>query len=157
VHKDLDLRIIEELRRDGRASLNWLGGTLGVSTTTVSNHLKRLLGKGIIKRFKPELDYERLGYGLTAIVAMKARGGDLEGLAAELREHGCFIHIYEVTGPFDLWLIGKFRGRGELHGELDRLLKNPAVQETETAIVLEAIGEEMDLPLYLEGLDSARL
>jgi DNA-binding Lrp family transcriptional regulator len=141
VHRDLDLRIIEGLRQDGQVSLNQLGRMLGVSTTTVSNRLKRLLEEGIIRRFKPELDYECLGYGLTA----------------ELARHGCFTHIYEVTGPFDLWLIGKFRDREELHGELDRLLGDPAVQDTETTIVLKIIREEADLPLPLGGLDSVRL
>lgn len=157
VHRDLHRRIIEELRRDGRAPLNQLGGALGVSTTTVGHRLKRPLKGGIIRRFKPEPDYELWGYGLTAIIAVKAPGRDREGLVMELERDGSFTHIYEVTGPFDLLLIGKFHDRGEPHEELDRLLRDPVAQGTETAIVPKISWERADLPLHLGGLDSALL
>jgi len=133
--------------RDGRASLNRIAKRLGVSTTTVSGRLKRLLEEGIIRRFKPELDYEKLGYDLTAVIQVKAQGSGLEGLITELRGHHCLTHIYGITGPFNLLLIGKFHDRAELNAELDRITRNPIIQEVNTAVVLEVIAEGADLDL----------
>lgn len=151
MHRDLEYRILEELLRDGRASLNRIAKRLGVSTTTVSSRLKRLLEEGIIRRFKPELDYEKLGYDLTAIIQVKLQGQEIEDFIAELRGHRCLTHIYEITGPFNFLLIGKFRNRAELNAELARLIKNPIIRETDTSVVLEVIVEGVDLDLRPRG------
>ncbi len=148
MHRDLEYKILAELLRDGRASLNRIAKRLGISTTTVSQRLQHLLEEGIIRRFKPELDYEKLGYDLTAIIQVKAQRQGIEELIAELRSHRCLTHIYEITGPFNLLLIGKFRDRAELNAELDRIAMNPIIQETSTAIVLEVIAEGADFDLH---------
>ena len=147
VHRDLEFKILAELLHDGRASLNRIAKRIGISTTTASQRLKRLLEQGIIRRFKPELDYEKLGYDLTAIIQVKVQGQGLRDFIEELRGHRCLTHIYEITGPFDFLLIGKFRNRAELNAELARIQENPIIRETNTSVVLEIVEEGADLDL----------
>ena len=151
MHRDLEYKILAELLRDGRASLNRIAKRLGVSTTTVSSRLKHLLEEGIIRRFKPELDYEKLGYDLTAVIQVKVQGQGINDFIDELRKHRCLTHIYEITGPFDFLLIGKFRNRAELNAELARIIGNPIIRETNTSVVLEVIEEGADLDLRPAG------
>lgn len=70
MYRDLDERLIKAMQEDGRASLRALARRLGVSTTTVGKRLQRLLERGIIRRFKPVLDYEKLGFQITTITQL---------------------------------------------------------------------------------------
>jgi DNA-binding Lrp family transcriptional regulator len=64
MYKDLDLKIIAELRKDGRASARQIGKRLGISTTTVAGRIHAMQKSGMIRGFRPLLDYQKLGYGI---------------------------------------------------------------------------------------------
>ena len=70
-YRDLDLRLIEALLEDGRRSVRKLAEVLKVSPSTVSHRLNDLTDRGVISRFKPVIDYGRLGYGLIAVTKIK--------------------------------------------------------------------------------------
>lgn len=152
MYKELDEQIIEQLKRDGRASLREIAQALGVSTTTVSKHLGQLEQRGVIRGFKPVLDYPKLGYSITAITQIKAKGNLLHEIVDSLKEDDRLTHVYEITGEFDLLVIGKFRDQESMNREIKRLLNHPAVEQTNTSIVLSAPKEEGDIRLAsLEG------
>jgi len=54
-YDNLDLKIINLLLEDGRASLRSIAEELDVSVTTISNHLKSMEEEGIVQGFKPVL------------------------------------------------------------------------------------------------------
>lgn len=51
-------------------------------------------------------------------------------------------HVYEITGEFDLLVIGKFRDTDSMNREIKKLLSHKAIKETNTSIVLGAGKEE---------------
>src|SRR5262245_16808811 len=69
----LDLAIARALERDARITLLELSRQLGTSRTTVSERLNRLIEQGFVRGFHARLDYPRLGYPLTAFVAIQAQ------------------------------------------------------------------------------------
>jgi len=142
MYRDLDARIIRVLQEDGRASLREIAQQLGVSTTTVSKRLQRLLDSGIIKGFKPVLDYEKLGYPITAITQIKAKGNRIPEILEALRADPNLTHVYEITGEFDLLVIGKFKDQDSMNREIKRLLGHPAIEHTNTSIVLSVVKED---------------
>lgn len=75
MYKDLDLKIIAELKKDGRASLRTIGKRLGTSTTTVASRIHAMEKGGVIRGFRPLLDYRKLGLDITAVTLVKAMGG----------------------------------------------------------------------------------
>ena len=76
-YENLDRKLVNALLGDGRASLRSLAEDLDVSVTTVSNHLSDLEEDGIIRGYTPKVDYDALGYDVTAILQLKVEGSGL--------------------------------------------------------------------------------
>lgn len=146
-YRDLDARLIEALREDARRSLRELGEALGVSTSTVRNHLRGLEERGVIVGYRPVIDYARLGYGLVAVIRIKARGDALPGIVDALVADDRLTHVYEITGDFDVMVVGRFRSETEMNQEIKRLLGLPGIEGTNTSIVLSAPKEAGDISL----------
>ncbi|ELZ29524.1 AsnC family transcriptional regulator, partial [Halosimplex carlsbadense 2-9-1] len=107
-YENLDRKLVNALLGDGRASLRSLGEDLDVSVTTVSNHLSDLEEDGIIEGYTPKVDYDKLGYDVTAVLQLKVEGNALPEVTDSLRDHDQMISVYEVTGDYDIIAIGKF-------------------------------------------------
>lgn len=147
MHKNLDLEIVSELEKDGRASLRQIAMALGVATTTVSNRLSALEKDEVILGYRPVIDYAKLGFGLTVIIQIKVQGEHFPEVINELVSHRSLTNVYETTGDFDVVAVGKFKDTEAMNHEIKRLLSNPNVEETNTAVVL-GIGKE-NSPLRL--------
>ncbi len=144
-YDNLDLKIINLLLDDGRASLRSLAEELDVSVTTVSNHLKSMEEEGIIEGFKPVVSYPDLGYTVTCVLMIKAEGDGLRDLVDELRDEKSFINVYEVTGDFDIIATGKFQDTEDMNDTIKNLLNKPMVRETNTNVVLSTVKEGEDI------------
>lgn len=144
-YDNLDLKIINLLLEDGRASLRSIAEELDVSVTTVSNHLKDMEEEGIIQGFKPVISYPDLGYTVTCVLMIKAEGDGLRELVGELNEEDSFLNVYEVTGDFDIIATGKFKDTEEMNDTIKDLLNSPMVRETNTNVVLSTVKEGEDI------------
>ena len=142
MYKDLDYRIIAELRKDGRASLRQIGRRLEISTTTVAGRIRVMERNGLIRGYRPLLDSRKLGLGITAITLIKAVGGKIPALMNDLMKDPALTHVYEITGEFDLVVIGKYKDTDSMNREIKKLLSNKAIKETNTSIVLGTAKEE---------------
>ncbi len=146
-YRDLDLRLIEALREDARLSVRGLAKRLSVAPSTVAHHLESLIERGVIKGFSPVLDYKKLGIGLVAVTKIKARGEALPAIVEALSEDPHLSHVYEITGEFDVLVIGRFRDETEMNREIKRVLSLPGIEGTNTSIVLSAAKEGADIEL----------
>lgn len=145
--KKLNEEILKTFMRDGRKSIRKVARELDVSPSTVSNHLDAMIEDGIIKRFKPAVDYEKLGFDLTAITKIQAKGSEITDIVERLKDEGNLTHVYEITGEFDILVIGKFDSRESMNKEIKRMLNFSAVERADTSIVLNAVKEDSSLDL----------
>jgi len=149
-YENLDRKLVNELLGDGRASLRSLAEDLDVSVTTVSNHLSTLEDDGIIQGYTPKVDYDALGYDVTAIVQLKVEGSSLPEVTESLRNHKQMISVYEVTGDYDIIAVGKFTDTDGMNEQIKELLTDPEIKESNTSVVLNAASEheqfDLDLP-----------
>jgi len=149
-YENLDRKLVNELLDDGRASLRSLAEELDVSVTTVSNHLSELEEDGIIDGYTPKVDYDALGYDVTAILHLKIEGPALVDVTEGLTEHEQMISVYEVTGNYDIVAVGKFVDTDDMNDEIKRLLTDPEIMESNTSVVLNAATEneqfDLDVP-----------
>ncbi|MFW6071015.1 MAG: winged helix-turn-helix transcriptional regulator [Candidatus Bipolaricaulota bacterium] len=143
----LNGKILESLMEDGRKSIRKVAEDIGVSPSTVSNHLEDLLEDGVIKKFKPAIDYEKLGLDLTAITKIQAEGSEITKIVNRLKGEGSLTHVYEITGEFDILVIGKFDSRESMNREIKRMLNFSAVERADTSIVLNAVKEDSCIDL----------
>jgi len=149
-YENLDRKLVNALLGDGRASLRSLGEDLDVSVTTVSNHLSDLEDEGIINGYTPKVDYDALGYDVTAIIQLKVEGSSLPAVTESLKGHKQMISVYEVTGDYDIIAVGKFTDTDGMNAQIKELLTDPEINESNTSVVLNTASEHEQFELDLQ-------
>ncbi|WP_114579029.1 HTH-type transcriptional regulator Lrp [Saliphagus sp. LR7] len=148
-YENLDAELVNALLDDGRASLRSLAEDLDVSVTTVSNHLSDLEEEGVIEGFTPRLNYDALGFDVTAVIQLKVEGDALSDITDRLRDFEQMTNVYEVTGDYDVIAIGRFRDTDEMNDQIKALLTDPDINESNTSVVLNAVTENEQFELAL--------
>ena len=139
---DIDKKILAELLADSKRSYRDIARAVGVSASTVINHINRLESAGVIKDYTVRLDFERLGFELTVITEMTVSRGKLLETQREIAKMPYVCGVYDVTGEIDSIVIAKFRNRRELSEFPKDLLSMPYVERTNTHVVLNTMKED---------------
>ncbi|WP_435347889.1 HTH-type transcriptional regulator Lrp [Haloarchaeobius sp. HRN-SO-5] len=150
-YENLDAKLVNALLDNGDASLRSLAEQLDVSVTTVSNHVSDLESKGVIRGYTPKVDYDLLGYDVTAVLQLKVEGNALPDITERLRSEKQMVSVYEVTGDYDVIAIGKFRDTDGMNEQIKRLLTDPDIKESNTSVVLNPVCENEQFELDLDG------
>ncbi|HEY0824332.1 MAG TPA: Lrp/AsnC family transcriptional regulator [Ramlibacter sp.] len=97
-----DTRILEELQRDARTSMAELGRKVHLSQPAVTERVRKLEIAGFIKGYRAVVDYQRLGYGIRALVrAGRVEYGRMLQLIEQTPE---VVNAFNVTGE-DSWIL----------------------------------------------------
>jgi DNA-binding Lrp family transcriptional regulator len=153
-YENLDEELVNELLGDGRASLRSLAEKLDVSVTTVSNHLSDLEENGVIQGYTPKVDYDALGYDVTAIIQLKTEGSALPEITETLQDHQQMSSVYEVTGDYDVIAIGKFKDTDDMNDQIKSLITDPDINQSNTSIVLNVVTENEQFELDTESSET---
>lgn len=148
---ELDLAIIRELIKDGRASYRSIAKKLGISVATVASRVTALEKDGVIKGYTVLVDYEKLGYEITAVIELTISKGKLIEVQRQVAEKPNVSSVYDVTGETDSIIVARFRNRDELNKFVKWLLSIPYVERTLTHLVLGIVKEDPRYPLKAEG------
>ncbi len=144
---EVDKVILRMLQDDARISLRKIAEKLNVSETTVFVRMKKLLKKGIIKRFTAIVSPEMLGKNIMAFVLIKADPKKLQKVLETLSKMDDVYEVYDVTGPY--YAIAKVRieDRYKLTKIIDEIGMINGITSTETALVLRNIKEEIRIKI----------
>jgi len=99
---EIDYKILDTLRRDARTPFTEVGRDLGISDATVHVRVKKMMDKGIIKRYTIVVDEEALGRKVRGFMLINVNPGSLEEAANQLVENERVSAVYEIHGPNDL-------------------------------------------------------
>ncbi|MCS7136240.1 MAG: Lrp/AsnC family transcriptional regulator [Nitrososphaerota archaeon] len=147
---ELDLAIVRELIKDGRASYRSIAKKLGISVATVASRVVALEKNGIIKGYTALIDYEKLGYEITAIIELTISKGKLLEVQRQVAEKSNVSNVYDVTGETDSIIVARFKNREELNKFVKWLLSIPYIERTLTHLVLGIVKEDPRYPLKAE-------
>jgi Lrp/AsnC family transcriptional regulator for asnA, asnC and gidA len=138
----VDRKILEMLQDDARIAFRKIAEEAGVSEATVFVRVRKLLEKGVIRRFTALVAPEKMGTNLTAFVLINADPKKLQTVLDALSSMSAVYEVYDVTGTY--YAIAKIRtqNREKLAKIIDQIGMIEGVASTETAIVLRAIKEE---------------
>ncbi len=142
---DISAKVLEEYIRDSRQSIREVARKVGVSSGTVASRLKEMEDKGIIRRYTAILDYEKLGYELTAITEIIVSDGKMIEVGEAIAKFNQTTGVYNVTGDSDIMIVGKFRTRKELSDFTKKTLTIPHVLRTKTHLVLNTLKEDFSV------------
>jgi len=141
-----DQKIIEALIGDARMSLKELAAQAGLSSPGVSERIRRLQERGVIRGFTADIDPKALGYSLQAIVRIRPLPGKLHIVQQLIRDIPEFCECDKVTGE-DCFIARLAVPSIELlDGILDRISDKA---ETSTSIVKSQPIQRRPPPLVL--------
>lgn len=137
-----DLEILKELSKDSRKSFRQVARKLGVATTTVINKYNKLARDGVIKKSSVIIDYEKLGYVLTALIELRVSKGKLIEVESKIANKHNVYAVYDITGAEDAVILARFRDRKELNSFVKSLTSMDFIERTNTHLVLNTIKED---------------
>ena len=137
-----DSALINALNDDGRASQRELASSTKVALGTVSNHLKKLESEKIIRGYIPDIDPEKVGFTLTAVMHVRISKGHIMEVQSSIAEHSRVFGVYDVTGEWDSMILARFTNREEMDSFIKTALSQKNVERTNTSLVLNTVKEE---------------
>ena len=139
---NLDTEILMKLSIDGRLSLRQLAKDLGnKSPVTIKKHVEELEKKEIIKNYGVQIDYEKLGYNIIAIIEITISKGKMLEVEKQIAENPHVFAVYDITGEYDALILARFKNRADLSIMIKEIHTSPYVERTNTHIVLNIIKE----------------
>jgi DNA-binding Lrp family transcriptional regulator len=121
---------------------------LGVARGTVQSRLDRLVERGVITGWGPELSAERLGYPVTAFLTLEIRQGTGHDVVADqLAAIPEVLEAFTITGAGDMWCRVVARSNADLQRVIDAVLGCQGVVRSTTVIALAEQVRHRVLPL----------
>ncbi|TQM33978.1 AsnC family transcriptional regulator [Microbacterium kyungheense] len=141
VEDAVDLRILDEVSRDGRATLAQLSEKAGLSVSAVQARLKRLESSGVIRGYRAVVDAEAVGKPLAAFVEITPLDPAQPDNAPELLEHLAEIEAcHSIAGDSSYMLLVRVASPRHLES-LIRDIRSAASVNTRTTVVLQTFYE----------------
>src|SRR3989338_209830 len=138
-----DFAILDELKKNAKRSVFQLAKKINIPPTTIHNRLEKLRKNEVIKRYTIEVDREKIGQRVCALVFVYLNNNELEpsskkgGLAIRLGKHPNVGTVFETAGSIDI--IVKVYGTS-IHDVTEFVINNirevKGVVRTETVIAL---------------------
>jgi DNA-binding Lrp family transcriptional regulator len=144
---DLDARLIAHLAAAPRAGVMDLARTLGVARGTAQARLDKLLARGVVTGFGPDIDPIALGYAVMAFTTLEIAQGRLADVVAHLLEIPEVLEAHAITGPGDVHTRLVAHTNRHLQEVLNRVLDVTGINRATTQIVLSEQIPSRVLPL----------
>jgi Lrp/AsnC family transcriptional regulator, leucine-responsive regulatory protein len=139
--EDLDRRIVDLLRADGRMSYTDLGKALGLSTSAVHQRVRRLEGRGVITGYTAVVDHAALDRPLLAFISITPLDPAApDDIPQRLRDVTEIEACHSVAGDENYILKARVQAPGNLEDLLARIRATANVS-THTTVVLSTPWE----------------
>jgi Lrp/AsnC family leucine-responsive transcriptional regulator len=144
----IDLQILEVLQSQGRTKRNELADTVKLSIPAVSERLRKLEERGIIRSFNAVLDARKVGLEVTAFIFVMAESSTFyPEIIKRATAHEEILECHAITGEGSHILKARTRSTATLEKLLSQIQSWPGVKNTRTSIVLSSPKETTVLPL----------
>jgi DNA-binding Lrp family transcriptional regulator len=153
---DLDKRIVEELCLSSQGSYRQIAKRLGVHPTTLIQRVKNLEEQGVIRGYRANVDYLKLGYEFMALVHLYVEG-DVLDVQGKIKSMDNVLAIFDVTGECDSIAWVACKNREEFSELIKRMLTIHGVKKSNTYVVLNVIKDPYQFIPEFGLLDQAKL
>lgn len=145
---EIDRRLLEALRANGRASWAELGRLVGMSGPSVQERVRRLEDRGVLRGYRAVVAPERVGLGTSALVGLYQRDdAETDDVVDGVRAIDAVEDCWFVAGDEELVVRIRAAGVAELEAVIASLRRIPGVARTRTTVVLSTRWEGRPAPL----------
>lgn len=150
----IDVQIMKELQKDGRATNAKISKRVGKGISTVHARIKALREHGYIERFTAVLDPKKLERGTTAFILVtvtyRVPGGSKvisqREFCKDIAGHRLVQAVHVLSGEYDVLLKVRARDIEEMNRFIvDFLRKKPAVDKTLTMFAMDTYLDTLAL------------
>src|SRR3954465_12977442 len=127
---ELDGRLIAAMREYPRVGLMEISRQLGVARGTVQARLDKLVARGVVTGFGPEVDPTHMGYPVVAFVFLEISQGRLTDAVDWLEHVPEVLEAHGTSGDRDLLCRVVAHTPGHLQEIVNRILETPAVRRS---------------------------
>jgi DNA-binding Lrp family transcriptional regulator len=144
----LDARLVEILDKAPRIGMLELSRRLAVARGTVQARLDKLIARGAIKGFGPEVIPEGIGFGVMSFVTLEIsqRYGHT-AVAEHLADIPEVLEAHTITGSGDLMCRIVARSNADLQRVIDQIVGYEGILRASTIIALAELIPYRTLPL----------
>jgi Lrp/AsnC family transcriptional regulator, regulator for asnA, asnC and gidA len=145
---DVDLQIMYILAKDSSTAFVEIAKQIGISDATVHLRVRKLIDKGIIRRFTLSLNNDLLGYDHLVFAGINIKSGFADQVTEELSNIEEILEIHEMHNTFDLFLKIRAKDLNDIRDIVEnKIRKLPYILETELMTVLKSSKEEQMVTL----------
>ena len=146
-----DRKLLDQLQKNAKTSIQALAETTGLSTASVQRRVRALRETGAIQREVAILDPGQVGLGITAIVAVELERDRLDQIDAfkrKAREDRQVTHFYCIAGEADFILIVMARDIADYEAFTHRFFfADKNVRKFRTSIVVSTVKATSEVPV----------
>jgi len=138
---ETDLKVLEILRKDGRATFAEIAGKLKVSPGMIRQRYNRLVDQGYLKVVAITNPVHR-GLKTMALIGVRTDGNQMLKVADKIAKLQEVVYLVVVSGRYDLMLEVFCRDHEDLLNFVtEKLYAIDGVRETETFMHLKIVKE----------------
>ena len=148
-----DWQLLELLQKDARAGYAELGRQVGLSAPATAERVKRLEDAGVIRGYRAEVDPQRLGYAIEAVIRLRCDGRACASIGQGLANIPEIIDYRRLAGEDSGSLRVIAMSVSHLEAVLDRIVGfHPSISTT-TLVVLQTsyINRPLSRAMWLNG------
>ncbi|MGL1931260.1 MAG: Lrp/AsnC family transcriptional regulator [Desulfotalea sp.] len=138
-----DKKILNILQNNGRIRNSKLASEIGISPPAMLERVKRLEASGVITGFSAQVDREKVGYGLLAVIIVSVSLHQISSLTAvkdRLKSLELVLECYQLTGDVDFLLKVAVKDMATYTTFVNEELSGiPGVANVKTSFVLETL------------------
>ena len=132
---EIGLTILRELVRDSRIKLKEMSARVGLSTSSITERIKRMEEEGIIHGYTTIINEEKLGFAIHAMISIKSHSpADEKKLFEKLPKMPPVLRIWNLTGDRDLLVEALFISTKEMSDFLIAITTNG---QSFTSVILD--------------------
>jgi Lrp/AsnC family transcriptional regulator len=147
----IDRRILAILQDDATVAITDIADRVGLSTTPCWKRIKRLEREGVIGKRVAILNRDRLGLGVTVIVAIRtAQHSDdwLRTFAEGVSHMPEVVEFYRMSGEIDYLLKVVARDIADYDRIYRKLTKVASLHDVSSSFAMQEIKSTTALPLF---------
>jgi Lrp/AsnC family transcriptional regulator, leucine-responsive regulatory protein len=132
---EVGLRILELLENDAKASYADIGKKVGLAASSVHDRVRKMEKAEIIKGYRAEVDFDRVGLPITAIVTLALRPGSPTDIPGKVAEFPLVESCFSVAGDNSYALVVRAPSTKALEELLDALRAKLEVVTRSTVVL----------------------
>lgn len=144
----IDLTILKHLQRDGRAQRNKLAEIVHLSVPSVSERMRKLEDKDLIKGYHAVLNAKKFHFDILAYIFVEVDGSaNYPKFVEKVIDEYEVLECHSITGDGSHILKVRTKNTESLERLLTRIQSWDGVSKTRSNVVLTSFKETQELPI----------